>query len=149
MPEHLALSVDIAASAERTWAAITDWPGQAEWILGTTVAVTRGDGAGVGSTIAARTGLGPAGFVDTMTITAWDPPRACGVLHTGRVVRGTGEFRVEPLGPDRSRFTWSEDLELPLGALGRAGWPVVRPLFVAGLRRSLARFAAWVPTRPQ
>ena len=149
MPEHLSLSVDVAASAEQTWAAVTDWARQGQWMLGTTVAVTAGDGAAVGSTLAARTGIGRVGFLDTMTITAWDPPRCCAVLHTGRVVRGTGEFQVTPLGPDRSRFTWSEVLELPLGAVGRAGWPVVRPLFLAGVRRSLARFAAWAPARPR
>jgi hypothetical protein len=44
-------------------------------------------------------------------------------------------------------FVWSEELELPLGALGRLGWPLVRPLFLAGVRRSLDRFALWVPHR--
>jgi hypothetical protein len=82
-----------------------------------------------------------------MVITEWDPPHRCAVLHTGRVVRGTGLFEVVDLGGGRSRFVWSEELELPLGAVGRAGWLLVRPLFMAGLRRSLARFAEWVPTR--
>jgi hypothetical protein len=44
-------------------------------------------------------------------------------------------------------FVWSEQLELPLGAVGRLGWPVVRPLFLAGVRRSLDRFALCVPRR--
>ena len=38
---------------------------------------------------------------------------------------------------------WSEQLDLPLGALGRLGWPLVRPAFVAGVRMSLKRFAAY------
>jgi hypothetical protein len=39
---------------------------------------------------------------------------------------------------------WSEDLELPLGLVGRLGFPVVRPMFLAGVRASLARLAAAV-----
>jgi hypothetical protein len=136
----VALSVEVDAPVERTWAAATDWARQGEWMLGTTVT---GEGRAVGGRLAAFTGVGRFGFLDTMTITGWNPPRSCEVLHTGRVVRGTGVFAVRPLGGGRSAFDWREDLDLPLGALGRAGWPVARPLFVAGVRRSLDRFAAW------
>jgi hypothetical protein len=41
----------------------------------------------------------------------------------------------------RSVFHWGEMLDLPLGAAGRVGWPVVRPAFVAGVKLSLRRFA--------
>ena len=59
-------------------------------------------------------------------------------------MRGTGAFEVEPLGADRSRFVWREDLDLPLGLLGRLGWPLVRPVFAYGVQLSLRRFARWV-----
>ena len=144
---RLVLEVDVDAPVEATWAAATDWDRQGEWVLGTTVRGTAQQGQGVGGGIEAFTGVGPVGFLDTMEITLWEPPYRCGVLHTGRVVKGTGLFEVVDLGGGRSRFVWSEDLELPLGAVGRAGWPLVRPAFVAGLRRSLKRFAEWVPTR--
>jgi hypothetical protein len=101
-------------------------------------------GQGVGGGIEAFTGVGPLGFLDRMEITLWEPPRRCHVLHLGRVVRGTGAFEVEPLPGDRSRFVWREDLELPLGLLGRLGWPIVRPAFAAGVQLSLRRFARWV-----
>jgi uncharacterized protein YndB with AHSA1/START domain len=139
--------VEVAAPAEQVWAAAVDWEHQGEWVLGTRVRATAQQGQGVGGGIEAFTGAGRLGFLDTMVITEWDPPHRCAVLHTGRVVRGTGLFEVVDLGGGRSRFVWSEELELPLGAVGRAGWPLVRPLFRAGLRRSLARFAEWVPTR--
>jgi uncharacterized protein YndB with AHSA1/START domain len=144
---HIVHEVDVDAPVEQVWAAAVDWDRQGEWVLGTRVRGTAQQGQGVGGGIEAFTGVGRVGFLDTMEITEWAPPHRCGVLHTGRVVRGTGLFEVVDLGDGRSRFVWSEDLELPLGAVGRAGWPVVRPLFTAGLRRSLARFAAWVPTR--
>ncbi len=113
-------------------------------MLGTAVRPTRQGGQGVGGAIEAFTGVGRLGFLDTMEITAWEPPRHCGVLHTGRLVRGTGDFSVEPRGDGRSTFVWREDLELPLGLLGRAGWPLVRPFFAYGVRLSLQRFARWV-----
>ena len=86
----------------------------------------------------------PLGFVDPMEITLWQPPRACHVVHTGSVVRGTGVFEVEPRGDNRSRFHWREDLDLPLGLLGRIGWPLVRPFFSYGVKTSLRRFARHV-----
>ena len=143
MTVRVALAVDVEAPVEATWAAATDWDRQGEWMLGTRVRGTARDGQGVGGGIEAFTGLGRLGFLDTMEITAWDPPYRCAVVHTGRVVRGTGLFEVQPRGRG-STFLWSEELQLPLGPLGRAGWQVARPLFEAGLRRSLDRFAAWV-----
>jgi hypothetical protein len=65
-------------------------------------------------------------------------------VHTGRVVRGTGAFEVEPRGDAHSRFHWHEDVELPLGLLGRLGWRLVRPLFAYGVKVSLRRFARQV-----
>jgi hypothetical protein len=138
---RLALFVDVDAPVESTWAAAVDWPRQGEWMLGTRVRPTVQDGQGVGGQLEAFSGIGPIGFLDTMVITLWQPPRACHVLHTGRVVRGTGAFEVEPRGEGRCRFHWREDLELPLGLLGRIGWWLVGPLFTYGVQLSLRRFA--------
>jgi len=135
--------VRVEAPAEVAWAALTDWPRQGEWMLGTTVAVTGGDGKSAGSTLAARTGVGPLGFTDGMEITSWQPPVRCEVRHTGAVVRGTGAFEVRPIGAAASELVWTERLDLPLGAVGRAGWPLVRPGFRWGVRYSLRRFAAF------
>jgi len=112
-------------------------------MLGTTVRGTEQDGQGVGGGIEAFTGIGRLGVVDTMRIEHWEPPHRCHVVHTGKVIKGTGTFVVEPRG-EGSRFVWREDLELPLGLLGRLGWPLVRPAFAFGVRLSLRRFARWV-----
>ena len=144
MTATLVLSVDVHADADRTWAAAVDWDHQSAWMLGTTVRATARDGVGVGGEIEAITGLGRFGVKDTMQITVWDPPRTCDVRHTGRVVRGTGSFSVEDRGPGRSTFHWREDLDLPLGVVGRLGWLLVRPLFRFGVQLSLQRFARWV-----
>lgn len=144
MPATLVLSVDVDAPAERTWAAAVDWDNQSAWMLGTRVRGTDQDGVGVGGGIEAITGIGPLGVKDTMRITLWEPPRVCEVLHTGRVVRGTGRFSVTDKGSDRSTFHWREDLDLPLGAVGRLGWVLIRPLFRRGVQISLNRFGRWV-----
>ena len=141
------LTVPVDASVEQTWLGATDWAGQDAWMRGTKVHPTRQDGQGVGGAISAFTGVGRVGFVDTMEITVWDPPRRCHVLHTGRLVQGTGAFEVEPRGDGQSTFVWREDLVLPFGTLGRLAWPLVKPLFAYGVMVSLKRFARWVPTR--
>ncbi|GLZ43247.1 SRPBCC family protein [Actinokineospora sp. NBRC 105648] len=144
---HVTERVEVAAPAAATWAALTDWTTQGEWMLGTQVRVTRGDGHGVGSTLAAFTGLGKIGFTDHMEITTWDPPHRCEVTHTGRVVRGTGLFEILDRGADGSTFVWQEDLRPPLGKLGDLGWLVVGPAFRLGVRQSLRKFAAYVEAR--
>jgi hypothetical protein len=135
----------VAAPAEVTWRVVTDWSGQGAWMPATTVRVTGGDGTGVGSELEAVTGYGRASFVDTMRIVEWHPPHRCVVVHTGTVVRGAGIFEVVALPDGSSRIVWTERVELPFGAFGRAVWPVVRPLVQAGLTvalRRLARLAA-------
>jgi uncharacterized protein YndB with AHSA1/START domain len=142
MTATLVLTVDVDAPVQQTWDAAVDWAGQGEWMLATSVRATAQDGRGVGGKIEARSGYGPLSVLDTMEILEWDPPRRCHMLHTGRVVRGTGTFEVRPRGSG-STFVWREDLDLPLGVLGRLGWPLVRPLFKAGVQLSLNRFARW------
>ncbi|TVT37551.1 SRPBCC family protein [Amycolatopsis rhizosphaerae] len=139
----LVVSVEVAAPAGTTWLALTDWPRQHEWMLGTDVRVVSGDGRSVGSRIAAFTGVRGIGFTDTMEITTWEPPVRCAVRHLGRVVRGSGAFHVHAKGPQESVFVWSESLVLPLGPLGKLGWPAVKPAFRLGLHESLRRFAAF------
>lgn len=143
-PVHVALDVVVRAPVESVFEGFAQWAEQGRWMLGTRVEVAKGDGRSVGSELAAFTGVGPVGFLDTMTITRWEPPYRVDVIHTGKVVRGTGTMEVVALPGGRSRFIWSEDLDLPLGRLGRVGWPVVRPGFLQGVKASLQAFARLV-----
>jgi hypothetical protein len=60
------------------------------------------------------------------------------------VVRGTGAFEVFALPHGRSRFVWTERLDLPLGWVGRAGWALVRRPFRAGVQLAMRKFARLV-----
>ena len=157
MPD-LVLQVDVAAAPEQVWAALVDWDRQGEWMLLTDVRAGAQGGQGVGGELAARTGLRlprgllggrRIGVLDTMLITRWDAPRRVDVRHTGRVVRGTGTFEVRPRAGGGSTFVWTEGLDLPLGVLGRLGWPLVEPAFAAGVRLSLRRFATYAAAYPR
>ena len=123
---ELELTVEVAAPPDTIFRAMTDWERQGEWVFGTKVKVVAGDGQSVGSEIDAVT----FGVSDRMRITRWDPPHVVEVEHLGRVVQGTGVFAVRG-----SRFVWTERLDVPFF------FPLVRPLFVLMLRRSLQRFA--------
>ena len=144
---ELAVPVEVAVPAEVLWRKVTDWERQGEWMLATTVRRTGGDGRSPGSTWSAATGLGPLAVVDTIELVELSeggPWRAV-VLHTGKIIRGDGIFTVEELGPQRSRFTIAERLDLPMGAFGRVGWALLlRPVSRAGLVVSLRRMARQV-----
>lgn len=142
--KHLRLGVDVDAPPVEVFRGFTDWPAQGEWMLGTAVHTVGGPADGIGGELAAWSGVGPLGFWDTMVITEWEDLHRVVVRHTGRVVRGDGIMEVAPRLDGGSVFWWGELLELPLGGLGRAGWPLVRPAFAAGVRQSLVRFARLV-----
>ena len=59
---HVVREVIVEAPPEAVFAALTDWPTQGEWMLGTRVWAD-GDGRGVGARISAFTGVGRIGFL--------------------------------------------------------------------------------------
>jgi hypothetical protein len=123
--------VEVAAPAAAVWDYVTDWPRQAEWVPHTRVENVD-EAAGLGGRFRAWTGVGPIGFWDPMTITAWertpDGGGRCEVLHLGAVVKGEGEFTVLAVDDHTSRFVWAEVVVIPLGRLGALGWGFARPV---------------------
>ena len=135
-------SAEVNASAEVVFEAAVDWSAQARWMPLTHVAVTSGDGRSVGTTVVARTGVGPAVALDPMVVEVWQPPHRCEVRHDGRIVRGRGVFRIETLAHDLSRFTWEEHLP------DRGGYALLARLSARANRAffglAVRRFARWV-----
>ncbi len=142
----LGSSIAIAASPQQVWDAVTDWDRQGEWIPLTRTQGVGESPAALGGQVRAWTGIGRIGFWDSMTITRWDPPWRCEVLHTGTVVRGEAAFEVQP-APSGARFTWWERLALPGGRLTGWAWPAARPVAVAMLDLALRRLRRLVEQR--
>ncbi len=140
----LAIRVDCDASIEKVWAKIADWGSQGEWMVATRVWLTSDISEGVGTSIAAFTGpahriypkLSFLGLLDTMTVTTWQPPSRCDVIHTGKVLKGTGTFQLDSNGPNSTTFFWSETIDIH-----RALFLFGAPFIWLGVRISLARFA--------
>lgn len=146
MPE-LIVTVPVAAPADVVFAALTDWDSQSDWMLGTRVSSVGPQRRAAGDRLEAFTGVGPLGFLDTMVVSDWVDGVEVTVDHTGRVVRGSGTFRVEPDGADRSVVVWIENLSIPGGAAGRFLWRASRPVSKWAVTHSLRKFAAHVESR--
>jgi hypothetical protein len=140
----LAISLKIKAPQVAVWRKIADWESQGEWMLQTKVWVTSEISSGVGTSIAAFTGplykfyprVKSPGLLDLMTVTKWEEPSRCDVVHVGKVLKGTGSFVLTQEGERVTRFDWSETIEAP-----RVLFMLVAPFLYAGVRISLNRFA--------
>ena len=128
------MSLVIKAPIEKVWAALADWESQGDWMLQTRVDVTSEIREGVGTTIAAFTGIGKLGVMDQMVVTSWQPPHICDVLHTGKIIKGTGRFELVVIDADTTRFNWSEEILAP-----RAIFLLIAPGLYAGVRISLTK----------
>ena len=131
---HIAMNLVINAPIEKVWAALADWESQGDWMLQTKVDVTSQVREGVGTTIAAFTGIGKLGVMDHMVVTSWQPPHICDVLHTGKIIKGTGRFELVVIDADTTRFDWSEEILAP-----RALFLLIAPGLYAGVRISLTK----------
>ena len=129
---HIAMSLVIDAPIEKVWEALADWESQGDWMLQTTVEVTSDIREGVGTSIAAFTGVGKLGIMDHMTVTSWNPPHVCDVVHTGKIIKGTGRFELTALSAQSTRFDWAEEILAP-----RAVFLLIAPGLYAGVRISL------------
>lgn len=134
------VSIDIDAPAQRVWDVVEPIERHVDWMTDAVAIRFQTDQTrGVGTTFFCDTKVGPIKLVDVMTITAWEPGRVMGVTHTG-VVTGTGQFTIEALPENRTRFTWTESLVFPwwlggpLGALV-GGQVVMKAIWRRNLRK--------------
>ena len=132
----LAISITINAPIETVWSSIADWQSQGDWMLQTKVDVTSEIREGVGTTIAAFTGIGKIGVMDHMQVTKWEPPYICDVVHTGTIIKGSGRFQLTSIDAGKTRFDWSEEILAP-----RALFLLIAPGLYAGVRISLANLS--------
>ena len=144
MSNTLRIKINLPCSQERAWAAIADWESQGNWMLQTKVWVTSQIREGVGTSISAFTGplnkfypkFSTLGLLDTMVVTKWQPPEICDVVHTGKVLKGTGSFALSPINSTSTKFNWSETIEC-----SRLKFLAIAPCLWVGVRISLARLS--------
>jgi hypothetical protein len=144
MSNTLRITINLPCSQERAWAAIADWESQGNWMLQTKVWVTSHIREGVGTSISAFTGplykfypkFSSLGLFDTMVVTKWQPPEICDVVHTGKILKGTGSFALSPINSTSTKFNWSETIEC-----SRLKFLAIAPFLWVGVRISLARLS--------
>ncbi len=136
----ISVSVDIAAPLDAVWAEAADLASHVEWMRDAEriefIGTTR---TGKGTVMEVLTKIGPLRTTDVIEVTSWREREEIGVTHRG-VVTGSGRFLLEALAPDRTRFTWEEQLELPWYFGGALGAPISSRVLAAVWRANLARF---------
>ena len=120
---HIVLPAEPAAA----WAFLMDWEGQSSWMRDADrVVVTSAMREGVGTSVAVRTRvLNVPLFTERLEVVGWNPPWEVRMAHRS-FIRGVGTWTLEPAGTG-TRFTWTEDISLPVPVLGEMALRVYRP----------------------
>ncbi len=136
--------VHIHRPVSHVWSVLTDWESQPEWMHDArSVTVTSPHRTGPGVTIKVPTDIALGIVVmDEMEVTEWVEQEKIAVTHTGKIIKGSGAFEVQPTrlpdGSEGTLFTWWEEVDAPLGRLGDAVAQYVAMPYVAFIfRRSL------------
>ncbi|MEX2235929.1 MAG: SRPBCC family protein [Dehalococcoidia bacterium] len=146
--EPLRVSAAIAAPIESVWEVLADLPAQPKWMTDALeVRVTSGQPYGLGTRAVVPTRIAGITVTDEIEVTRWEPPHHLGIRHVGRLFSGDALISVEPAGAG-SLVTWEEDLQPPLGMLGRAGFWFGRPVLRRQFAGDLARLKNLVESRP-
>jgi uncharacterized membrane protein len=132
-------SVAIARPRDRVWAVLVDVGRQPEWMRDAlSVGMLTAGPLGVGSRMRVPTQIGFLRTVDLMEVSEFDPPERWTVVHRG-VVTGEGSFTLVDLDGKSTRVEWRERLAPPLGAIGRVGMTLFRPLLRRQFQSDLER----------
>lgn len=148
--ERLEVSRRIAAPPDAVWDVLTDWERQATWMIDArSVELLTPQRTGVGVALRCPTRILGITVEDRLRVTGWDPPHRLEVEHLGRIITGRAAFELEADAVDGegagTRLRWWEEVDPPLGALGRwATRRIVLPYTARLFARSLDRLAAIV-----
>jgi hypothetical protein len=132
---------------ERAWDALLRWEEQPRWMKDAdAVRVLTPHREGVGVVIAVRTRvLNVPLFTERLEVVEWEPPTRLVIAHRS-FIRGTGTWVLRAEG-DAARFTWIEDLSLPVPLLGELALLVYRPFMRHLMRGALEGLRRYVASR--
>jgi hypothetical protein len=142
---------EVAVSAPRLWAVVTDWPRHGRHLIATTLQVEGSEG--MGQRVIAVSAVGRLRVEDAMEVTVWHPPPADPAVvrldKSGTVLGGWAEISVRPLSADRSEIIWREQIHAagattlpgPLKGAERQLSGLLTRLMIGRLARRLARDA--------
>jgi Polyketide cyclase / dehydrase and lipid transport len=140
----------LPVAADRAWERALAWEEQVRWMADAdrvTVLTPRRAGAGVRLSVRTRV-FGIPLFSEPLEVVAWEPPHRLVLAHRGPV-RGVGTWSLAPAsGGAGTRFTWTEELTLPIPVLGALALLVYRPFLRRLMRRSLSNLAALLLREP-
>ena len=131
-------SEDLPASPDRVWTLLERWEDQPRWMRDAVwVRVVTPERSGVGAQVKVLNRvLHVPLFTERLEVVGWEPPRRMVMAHRS-FVRGTGTWTLGPVGGS-TRFTWVEELSLPIPLLGELALVVYRPFMRRLMRGSLA-----------
>jgi hypothetical protein len=136
MPQ-VSLSVTIDAPLGKVWEQVSDLASHTRWMHdAVAIRFTSTATSGAGTRMDCETRIGPLRLHDRLVVTEWAESQAIAIRHEGSV-SGTGRFALHPDGPDRTIFTWAEDLHFPWWMGGAAGSAAARPVLTWTWRRNL------------
>jgi hypothetical protein len=135
---RVSAQTELALHPGEAWRRLLAWEDQITWIEdAVSVRVLTSHRRGVGVIVAVRTRLlGLPLLTDRLEVTMWDPPRRLVMAHLS-LIRGVGEWVLQPVG-DGTRFTWTEELALPVPIIGELVLLSYRPFMHRVMRRSLS-----------
>lgn len=136
------LETTIAAPRAVVWDVLVDWEHQSEWMLDAVeIEVVSAQRSGVGTTVRCPTRILGVVIPDVVRVTEWVHRERLGVVHIGSpLVQGSAAFELSDTRDHGTHVRWTEDVPVPLGALGAAiGRVALGPVIAAVFRRSLRR----------
>ncbi len=143
----------VDAPGDQVWAVLTDFAGYGRWIPLTTMDADPPP-VRVGWGFSGRTGLGWAGFVDSMLVTRWEPPGVDGrarfrIRKTGRLLAGWADITLDVRPERHTDVVWLEEIVLRPEPVGRRIAPLVDPVVAQLFGRVVDRMLAAATRGPR
>ena len=138
MSKTIKVSTTINAPIKTVWNEVsrlenhTNWMNDAEKID-----FLSENNSGMGTEMKVLTKIGPIKLYDYMTVTNWEVEKSIAVDHIG-IVTGKGEFKLEEIDENNTKFNWEETLKFPIylgGIIGEFfGAPILKLIWRKNLK---------------